>query len=329
MTMDKPTECPACGGKVISDLRNGTIYFECQNLAIDTGTGAYQFGSSCRRAYDVAVQRDIQIKGLQAMREADHERIALLTAAARPLHEPCPVCGRVDDNHLHDVNHAAAQPTQDLDAKAKEVTAKLEGLQGPDKWQIVRNALAQAGAQPTQASGGWRLLEVGEVIQEGDEIFLDFWKKSLIAGEKVTRGVFRRRIASPAPSECECCKHQHGISSHFFAVCCGLCKHPIVNPKGERMYASFGQVDAWQRGETQPAPGDVGALVDKVINFYNLCQSQGVVCHKHKDEVIRDVDCPECQKEFDKWWKYDDEVRAALKELSEARAALAALKDGE
>jgi hypothetical protein len=45
---------------------------------------------------------------------------------------------------------------------------------------------------------GWRLLEKGETIKEGDEILMhDGWKVALIAGKMVKDAMFRRRISKP------------------------------------------------------------------------------------------------------------------------------------
>lgn len=59
------------------------------------------------------------------------------------------------------------------------------------------------GKEPVKTSTidpgeGWRLLEVGEVIQKGDEILLlKKWGKSYLDGDRVEGATFRRRTERP------------------------------------------------------------------------------------------------------------------------------------
>ena len=69
-----------------------------------------------------------------------------------------------------------------------------------------QQAAAETALESAPAASGWRMLEVGEIVQAGDEmtdnLIMNWCDVSACVGEKVTYGLldFRRRVLAPAAS---------------------------------------------------------------------------------------------------------------------------------
>ena len=138
----------------------------------------------------VRAWQDAHTKALAERNEARDER----DAAIREREEL-----RDSYRHCRAANTLVCDERDALKARVAELESQLESVAD-------RAAAAETALEAAPAASGWRILNVGETVQSGDEmadnLILNWCDASDCVGEQVTYGLleFRRRVLAPAAS---------------------------------------------------------------------------------------------------------------------------------